>query len=113
MVVDTGPDGGARLSAGEMKEFDTLFRQELTVAREAICRAMAFCFEKSGAARQICDLLQELVLEKDDVAVDTRIARLYLISDILFNSQQPGVRNAFLYRDAIERFAPKLFQSLF
>jgi U2-associated protein SR140 len=30
----------------------------------------------------------------------------------LYNSQQPGVRNAFLYRDAIERMAPDVFASL-
>mmetsp|Transcript_20839 Transcript_20839/g.31404 ORF Transcript_20839/g.31404 Transcript_20839/m.31404 type:complete len:263 (-) Transcript_20839:1462-2250(-) len=45
-------------------------------------------------------------------SVETRIARLYLLSDILFNAQQPGVKNAFRYRDAIERMAPAVFASL-
>jgi len=44
--------------------------------------------------------------------VDTRVARLYLMSDVLFNSQQPGVKNAFRYRDAIESMAPEIFISL-
>jgi hypothetical protein len=45
-------------------------------------------------------------------SINTRLARLYLISDVLFNSQQPGVRNAFRYRDAIEEIAPQFFRSL-
>ena len=58
-------------------------------------------------------LLQELLVDNGPgVSVDTRIARLYLLSDVLYNSQQPGVRNAFLYRDAIERMAPDVFASL-
>jgi U2-associated protein SR140 len=75
---------------------------------------MAYCFEKSGAAKQIANLLRELLVDNGPpgVSVDTRIARLYLLSDVLYNSQQPGVRNAFLYRDAIERMAPDVFASL-
>merc|ERR1712194_46859 len=41
-----------------------------------------------------------------------RIARLYLLSDVLFNSQQPGVRNAFMYRSSIESSAPEIFRKL-
>ena len=105
-----GPDGSRLLTPAERADFETLVGQKLNLSRESICQAMAFCFEKSGAARQISDLLRDLLLEST-AAVDTRVARLYLISDILFNSQQPGVRNAFLYRDAIERNAPEIFAS--
>lgn len=105
------PNGGARLTQEEMDEFNTLFRQQLSVSRDSICAAMAFCFEKSGAAREIADLLKELLIE-EGASIDARCARLYLLSDVLFNSQQPGVRNAFLYRDAIERYSPDIFTSL-
>ena len=30
----------------------------------------------------------------------------------MFNSQQPGVRNAYRYRDSIEQMAPEIFESL-
>ena len=106
-----GVDGGGKLTPQEMKDFEILFRQKLCASRESICEAMAFCFEKSGAAKQIADLIKELLLE-ENIGVDTRICRLYLLSDILFNSQQPGVKNAFLYRDAVERNAPEIFASL-
>eukprot|EP00544_Gedaniella_sp_CCMP2646_P014151 CAMPEP_0202482680 /NCGR_PEP_ID=MMETSP1361-20130828/2055_1 /ASSEMBLY_ACC=CAM_ASM_000849 /TAXON_ID=210615 /ORGANISM="Staurosira complex sp., Strain CCMP2646" /LENGTH=548 /DNA_ID=CAMNT_0049110649 /DNA_START=214 /DNA_END=1860 /DNA_ORIENTATION=- len=106
-------DGSAQMTENELKDFHTLTRDKLCASREAICNAMAFCFEKSGAAKQIANLLHELLVDNGPgVSVDTRIARLYLLSDVLYNSQQPGVRNAFLYRDAIERMAPDVFASL-
>jgi len=49
---------------------------------------------------------------ESNCSIDTRVARLYLLSDVLFNSQQPGIRNAFRYRDAVERMSPDIFASL-
>ena len=106
-------DCGSKLTSEEMSQFDDLVRKRLTISRERICSAMAFCFEKSGSAREISLLLKNALLDESPlITVDMRIARLYLISDILFNSQQPGVRNAFGYRDALEKMAPQIFKSL-
>lgn len=110
----------AKFSRGELKlndwergKFDELLRKKLCASQESICDAMSFAFQKSGAAREISGLLKESLLEQDGgISVDTRIARLFLLSDILFNSQQPGVKNAFQYRDAIEKMAPEIFESL-
>jgi len=104
---------GTKLSAADREKFDWLVRKKLTISRESICAAMAFCFEKSGAAHEISSLLKDTLLDDSpNVTMDMRIARLYLLSDILFNSQQPGVRNAFFYRDALEKMAPEIFASL-
>lgn len=102
------------LSQMELDEFHSLTRKKLCASREAIAAAMSFCFEKCAvAASQICQLLRELLVETArGVSVESRIARLFLLSDILFNSQQPGVRNAFYFRDAIEQWAPEVFASL-
>jgi U2-associated protein SR140 len=106
-------DVGMKLSIEDRDRFNWLVRKKLTISRESICSAMAFCFEKSGAAQQIAALLKDtLVDDAPHITVDMRIARLYLLSDILFNSQQPGVRNAFMYRDALEKMAPEIFTSL-
>mmetsp|Transcript_24537 Transcript_24537/g.60172 ORF Transcript_24537/g.60172 Transcript_24537/m.60172 type:complete len:573 (-) Transcript_24537:776-2494(-) len=106
-------EGRAMLSKSELERFDTLVRQQLTVSRHAICEAMAFCFEKSASAREIAKMLKDcLVEEAPMLSIDAKIARLYLLSDILFNSQQPGVRNAFMYRDAVEKMAAEVFTSL-
>jgi U2-associated protein SR140 len=113
-----GTSDGQDLTPRELTEFRRLFRKELTTSRGSICQAMAFCFEKSGSFRHICDMLQELLKEKPsenvpkDVAMEQKTAQLFLLSDILFNSQQPGVRNAFRYRDAIEKMAPDVFTAI-
>lgn len=111
----TGKDkrGAMRLNDWERETFHKLLRVKLCATNDSICEAMAFAFDKSGAAIEISDILKEALLESTNgISVDTRIARLYLLSDILFNSQQPGVRNAFQYRDAIERMSPDVFESL-
>jgi U2-associated protein SR140 len=46
------------------------------------------------------------------VSVETLISRLYLVSDVLFNSQQPNVKHAFFYRSAVESMAPAVFSAL-
>ena len=104
-------DGGTKMSSDEMEQFDLLVRKRLSVSRKTICEAMAFCFEQSRSAKEISELIREVLMDAS-ANLDTRIARLYLLSDILFNSQQPGVKNAFLYRDAIEKMAPDIFTSL-
>jgi U2-associated protein SR140 len=106
-------EGRATMIEEEEEMFDFLVKKKLTISREAICQAMAFCFERSGSAREISELLKaSLVDDAPFISVDTKIARLYLLSDILFNSQQPGVKNAFMYRDSIEKMAPEVFTSL-
>lgn len=103
----------ARLTESELAEMHRLFQEKLSLSRESICRAMAFCFEKSGAAVQIADAMKELLWHPSPgTSVETISARLYLMSDILFNSQQPGIRNAFLYRDAIEKMSPEVLREL-
>jgi hypothetical protein len=107
-----GPDGSASLSQRDLEEFHQLTTHKLTLSRESICQAMAFCFDKSASAKQIAKLLKKLLLDPTNVIIEARIARLYLLSDILFNSQQPGIKNAFLYRNAIEAYSPEIFTHL-
>mmetsp|Transcript_28497 Transcript_28497/g.62678 ORF Transcript_28497/g.62678 Transcript_28497/m.62678 type:complete len:595 (+) Transcript_28497:740-2524(+) len=109
----TAAEGAATLTDWEMEKFEELFKKKLCQSRESICNAMAFCFEKSGSSRQISGLLKEMLLEDGpEISPETRISRLFLLSDVLFNSQQPGVRNAYRYRDAVETMAPEIFESL-
>jgi len=99
------------LHTEDLERWHHLMNHKLCATKESICEVMVFCFDKSGAAHQISQLLKEALLD-DQPCVDTRIARLYVMSDVLFNSQQPGVKNAFRYRDAIEAMAPEVFKSL-
>jgi len=105
--------GGIKLNDWEREKWHDLLKNKLCASQESICAAMAFAFDKSGAAIEISAMLKEALLEYNNgISVDTRIARLFLLSDILFNSQQPGVKNAFQYRDAIETMSPEVFESL-
>lgn len=104
-------EGTARLSPEQEAEAHRLFYQQLCAEREAIAAAMAFCYEHGAAAKQIAGILKDMMLDTK-ASMETRIARLYLLSDVLFNSQQPGVRNAFMYRTAIEDMAAQVFTSL-
>jgi len=106
--------GEDELTEEAYEQFEDLFFKKLTCSRKAIRDAMAFCFDHNNCAIQICHLLKKNIMVSfgRDVSINTRLARLYLISDVLFNSQQPGVRNAFRYRDAIEEIAPQFFKSL-
>ncbi len=101
----------SKLNPQELDRFDRLVRKKLSLSRKTICEAMSFCFDNCIAAKEVCGLLKEAMLdESDHVTNDIRIARLYLLSDILFNSQQPGVRNAFMYRTTIESMAVDFFR---
>lgn len=102
-----------KLTPEELRRFDLLVRKKLSLSRKTVCEAMSFCFDNCAAALEVSTLLKEALLnESDGVTNDIRIARLYLLSDTLFNSQQPGVRNAFMYRTTIESMAIDAFREL-
>lgn len=96
-----------------LQRFDELVRKQLSISRKTICEAMSFCFDNCMAAKEVSGLIKDALLdESDSITNGTRIARLYLLSDILFNSQQPGVRNAFMFRTTIESMAAETFRTL-
>ena len=106
-------DGITRLHAEDLAYWNHMIDKKLCISRDAICELMAFCFDKSAAAQHISQLLKGVLMDnRKGVSVETKISRLYLMSDILFNSQQPGVKNAFRYRDAIEEMAEEVFKCL-
>ena len=102
--------GTIKLTPYEKEKLGNVLKR-IVATRESICEAMAFCFDKSGSAYEIAESIKDL-LTSSASSVDTRIALLYLLSDVLFNSQQPGVRNAFKYRDAIESTAKDVFERI-
>lgn len=102
-----------QLHLEDLEYWNHMIENKLCISRDAICEVMAFCFDKSAAAQHISQLLKDLLMDsRKGVSVETKIARLYLMSDILYNSQQPGVKNAFRYRDAIEGMAHEVFKCL-
>ena len=72
--------------------------------------AMGKALDFADASEEVVDLLCESMLV-DATPINVKIARLYLLSDILHNSSAP-VRNASSYRMHIQKSLPKIFEHL-
>ncbi|EFJ48766.1 hypothetical protein VOLCADRAFT_104604 [Volvox carteri f. nagariensis] len=113
-----GPDGGAdgrprererQLTDSERDRFEDMLRF-LTVERSDICEAMMFCLASADACGELVDILAES-LSLAETAVPLKIARLFLLSDLLHNATAP-VRNASRYRAKLQAVLPDIFESL-
>ncbi|XP_043287428.1 U2 snRNP-associated SURP motif-containing protein isoform X2 [Venturia canescens] len=87
------------LSNSQRDRLEDLLRN-ITPERIRVAEAMVFCIEHAEAAEEICDCIGES-LSILQTPASKKIARLYLISDILHNC---GVKvtNATIYRKAFE-----------
>ncbi|EIE80139.1 hypothetical protein RO3G_04844 [Rhizopus delemar RA 99-880] len=81
--------------------------REVTFQRGTIARAMAFAIDHSDAATEIVNILCKSILVPDS-PLSAKLARLYLVSDILHNSSV-HVSNAWKYRKEFETQLPLLF----
>lgn len=75
-----------------------------------LLQGMVFALDNADAAGDVVDILQES-LTLPETAPPTKLARLFLVSDILHNSTAP-VRNASRYRSKLEAALPEVFESL-
>ncbi|XP_037821310.1 U2 snRNP-associated SURP motif-containing protein [Lucilia sericata] len=82
----------------------------LTPERTKIGDAMIFCIEHADAADEICECIAES-LANPATLPSRKIARLYLISDIL-NNCTVKVSNVSFYRKAIEKHLLEIFENL-
>lgn len=87
------------LSNSQRDRLEDLLRN-ITPERIKVAEAMVFCIEHAEAAEEICDCITES-LSNSTTAANKKVARLYLISDILHNC---GIKitNATIYRKAFE-----------
>eukprot|EP00878_Enallax_costatus_P028828 GHUV01031177.1.p1 GENE.GHUV01031177.1~~GHUV01031177.1.p1 ORF type:complete len:188 (-),score=55.53 GHUV01031177.1:1472-2035(-) len=72
-------------------------------------QAMVFALEHADAAADVCEILEE-ALTLSETPPATKLARLFLVNDILHNSTAP-VRNASRYRARLEAVLPEMFVS--
>lgn len=87
------------LSNSQRERLEDLLRN-ISPERMKVAEAMVFCIEHSEAAEEICDCIQES-LSNSTTLMAKKIARFYLISDILHNCGV-SVNNASYYRKAFE-----------
>ncbi|CAG9137014.1 unnamed protein product [Plutella xylostella] len=98
------PDGKdslrGTLSSSQRDRLEDLIRN-LTPCRTAIGEAMAWCLEHAEAANEIAQCLLES-MTGENTAPHKRIARLYLLSDILHNAGAK-LTNASAFRSVFEQ----------
>jgi len=121
-------EGMMPLEESERGRFESMLSM-LSLEKVDICRAMAFALDNADSADEIADLLSDSLLlqqkeeeeekeedDKKDTSITTpfslKIARFYLLSDILYNSGVQGVKNASKYRSKLEERLPDVMESL-
>ncbi|CAI4220700.1 unnamed protein product [Auanema sp. JU1783] len=72
---------------------------------------MVWCADHGTYAQEICETIYES-LTIDETPLHKKIARVYLICDILANCAQRGVRDIFFYRTCFEQLMTKIFEAL-
>ncbi|KAL7735664.1 hypothetical protein ACLKA6_002545 [Drosophila palustris] len=97
------------LSNAQRDRLEDLIRA-LTPERARIGDAMIFCIEHADAADEICECIAES-LANPKTPASKKIARLYLVSDILHNCTVK-VSNASFFRKSVEKQLLDIFDSL-
>ncbi|KAG7464550.1 hypothetical protein MATL_G00166730 [Megalops atlanticus] len=95
-----------QLKAEHRDRLENILRT-LTPRRDDIGDAMVFCLERAEAAEEVVGCIAES-LSLLQTPLQKKIARLYLVSDILYNSSAK-VANASYYRKYFEAKLPQIF----
>eukprot|EP00041_Stephanoeca_diplocostata_P038661 m.1540143 g.1540143 ORF g.1540143 m.1540143 type:complete len:1683 (-) comp25247_c1_seq26:64-5112(-) len=97
------------LSSDNRDRLEDLLRG-LTPERKDIAKAMVFCIMHADAAAEIVDCISES-LQILETPIHTKVARLFLVSDILHNCSA-SVKNASFYRSGFEAKLKDIFTAL-
>lgn len=99
-----------RLRGRDRDKLEDILRH-LTPEKKSIANAMVWCVDHASAAKEIVECIAES-LSIDETPLHKKIARLYLIADILANSALRGVRDVFYFRQYFEGVFQKIFVSM-
>ncbi|KAE8220625.1 hypothetical protein CF319_g5881 [Tilletia indica] len=92
-----------------LQRFMAMLRS-LTPRRERIARCMMFALDHAHACDQVVDVLCQSLLIPS-TPIPRKLARLYVVSDILHNSANP-MPNVWKYRLVLEKRLPEVFEHL-
>ncbi len=79
--------------------------------RNPVAEAMVWCIEHADAWEEIVECISE-ALSIQETPLAKKVARLYLISDILHNCSIKGVPNVSYYRQGFQAKLPEIFGDL-
>eukprot|EP00730_Choanoeca_flexa_P015692 TRINITY_DN7262_c0_g1_i3.p1 TRINITY_DN7262_c0_g1~~TRINITY_DN7262_c0_g1_i3.p1 ORF type:complete len:601 (+),score=159.97 TRINITY_DN7262_c0_g1_i3:55-1857(+) len=99
----------SHLSTTDRDEFEGMLRN-MTVERRDVGDTMYFCLMHAEASKEIVDCIEE-AMSILATPPTLKVARLYLISDILHNSTAK-VKHAAFYRNHFEERLPSIFKHL-
>lgn len=108
-VTDNIPVGHSPLTHKEFRKWVRSLRR-LNLQRDSIRDAMVWALDHSSKARPLIDVLRQSLVKRTSPA-PVKVARLYLVNDILHNSTA-AVRNASVFRNAIQEILPYAFEEL-
>ncbi|XP_072231637.1 U2 snRNP-associated SURP motif-containing protein [Leuresthes tenuis] len=98
-----------QLRAEHKQRLETLLK-ELTPSREDVANAMLFCLDRADAAEEVVGHIADS-FSLLQTPLQTKMSRLYLVSDILHNSSAK-VAGASYYRKYFETKLPQIFGEL-
>lgn len=98
------------LSNSQRDRFEDMLRR-LIPDRNPIAEIMVWCIEHAEAGQEVVDCISES-LSILQTPLTKKIARLYLISDILHNCSVKGVPNVSFYRKGFQAKLPEIFADL-
>lgn len=101
--------GSSALGTRAQRRLEAMLRA-LTPRRERIARCMALALDNAHAADRVAEIMTQSLLVPA-TPIPRKIARLYVVSDILYNSAA-DVRNAWYYRTAFETRLARVFAHL-
>ncbi|KAI8814191.1 hypothetical protein BJ742DRAFT_896695 [Cladochytrium replicatum] len=85
--------------------------RKLAFERQGIAQLMVFCIDHSDCADEIVDIITSSMMIRATPVFPTKIARLYLMSDILHNCSAP-LPNVWKFRTLFEARLPEVFRHL-
>ncbi|KAJ3278163.1 U2 snRNP-associated SURP domain-containing protein [Borealophlyctis nickersoniae] len=85
--------------------------RKLNLDRAPIADLMMFCIDRADAAEDIVDTIARSLVIRNTPIFPIKMARLYLVSDLLHNSSA-SVPNAWKYRSSLERRLGPVFAHL-
>ena len=116
--------GNKILSDEENEELENILRN-ITIERNSISNALLYCFDHAESSAEIVLIISQslkldetlymkkvLILEYIIFNIFRKLARLYLISDILFNSSVPSSACFWSFRMYFEYKLPEIFENI-
>jgi len=100
--------GGAWLTEGDRKELENYLRK-MECSRRSVQEAMVFCLDLPDSSTEIVDCLLESLTIKS-TPWKTKLARLYLVNDILHNAGSAMLKSGWAFRREFERVLPDIFE---